>query len=851
MYALELTRCRHLTPDVQQVEVKVLTSDAEKGETVLGQHVVELKTLADHAASELWLTLMPPLVTSRSVPAVSAVKSPRLKTDQSGALAVAQRECDLHLLLYSARTSDKSAVEAKLQGKEYATVLALLAEEPLHLALELCALTPQALGDKMAAAVVTLLHRGKKVLPFIRAIVEQEVSTTTSSSVLFRSNSMAIRVLSAYGRIVGGPYLQQVLGDLVKQVCRDDLSYEPDPQLMAPDVAAANGDYIAKLSARFLARILESSDVVPAPFRIVCSDLRTIVGARFADFWPRAVGGFFFLRFLCPVIASPTTAGLVDVMPSKNARRTLILVTKVLQNVANQTAFNESWMSKAEECVKEHIPLVEKFLEGISVVDDRAAALWASEGEEKTAPDAASVFKAIGELKEICVGSFEVDSHVFMDSLKQTSRSAKPYAHMGMEDVLKSVGGVALETEGPTPCWDDAKQLVLNYVTCLKMLPLDTEQTAYDLAQAATQVLKTELEKEAEKGPFEEGVFIDWAAVRSLPSFATFEHNLSDLHHVRPDSIPVEAREAFWINVFNAVNFHLHAITDGKASKGQAEWFYAVAGHLFTCDDIGYGILRGNTVRGRGARKNLYFKADDPRRNFVLTLDNKVNFCLATFGWDSPVLRPYDRDPNSLRRAASVYCEKFIQNDIVKTEVVIPKLLEENKADWTEEDVLQRVLQLVQFVTSRKLDILQTLTNPRVCITVSKAKGPAHPIYWLGQMRTDAKDLLQKKEAAAQAAVTAAKLSPPNGGPPVVKRLTLNREDLASLSAVVTQASNASRNEAIVLTAKSASLANGRSGSVKGMRSDFRVREDIRSTPERGAALHDLAQKLAARSRAA
>jgi hypothetical protein len=785
-----LTPDRHLTPETQQVEVKVVMNDAEKGEVVLGQHVVELKTLTDHVASELWLTLIAPLAASRSAAALSPVKSPRLKAEQSGALGATQRESDLHLLLYAARTSDKSAVEAKLQGREYATVLAQLAQEPPNLALELCALTPQALGDKMAAAVVTLLHRSKKVLPFIRAIVEQEVSTTTSSSVLFRSNSMAIRMLSAYGRIVGGPYLQQVLGDLVKQVCRDDVSYEPDPQIMGPEVAAANGEYIAKLSARFLARILESSDVVPAPFRIVCSDLRTIVGAKFADFWPRAVGGFFFLRFLCPVIASPTTAGLVDVVPSKNARRTLILVTKVLQNVANQTAFNEAWMSKAEECVKEHVPLVEKFLGGISVVDDRAAALWASEGEEKTSPDAASVFKAIGELKEICVGSFQVGSPLFMECLKQTSRSAKPYAHTGAEDVLKSVGGLSLETEGPTPFWDDTKNLVLNYVTCLKMLPLDTEQTAYELAHGATQVLKTELEKEAEKGPFEEGVFIDWAAVRLLPAFATFERNLSDLHHVRPDSIPVEARGPFWINVYNAVNFHLHVITDGKPSKGQGEWYYAVAGHLFTCDEIGYGILRGNTVRGRGARKNLFFKADDPRRNFVLTLDNKVNFCLATFGWDSPVLRPYDRDVNGLRKAAAVYCEKFIQNDIVKTEVVIPKLLDENKADWTEEDVLQRVLQLVQFVTSRKLDILQTLTNPKVCITVSKAKGPAHPIYWLGQMRTDAKDLLQKKEAAAAAASTAAKLSPPSSVS--VKRLTLNRDDLASLSSVITQAANSS-----------------------------------------------------------
>ncbi len=776
---------RHLTSELQQLEIKVFCSDAEKGEVLLGQHSIEVRQLVDHTANDLWVTLTPPLVSSRSAVLASSAKSPRLKGEASGALA-GPKESDLHLLLYVARTSDDSAVAAKLQEKDYVNVVSLLAREPLDLALQLCALTPQALGDKMAAALVTLLHQGKMVLPFIRAIVQQEVSTTTSSSVLFRSNSMAIRVLSAYGRVVGGPYLEQVLGDLLKQVCQDDTSYEPDPQV-APETAATNAEHIAKLSARFLARILESSDAVPPAFRIVCSDLRTIVGAKFADFWPRAVGGFFFLRYLCPAIASPTTAGLVNVIPSKNARRTLILVTKVLQNVANQTAFNEPWMVKAEECVKEHIPRVEKFLEGISVVDSGVAAVA---GEDRTRPDPQVLFKAVGDLKEICVGTFEVDSAVFMENLKATSRSAKPYAHSGLESKLKSLGGIVVESDGPQVFWDETKQVVLNHAICLKMLPLDSEQTAFDLAQAATLTLKSELEKEAEKGPFEDGVFIDWNAIRALPSFVAFERNLSDLHHVRPDSIPVEGRESFWINVFNSVNFHAHVVTEGKAAKAHSDWFYAVGGHLFTCDEIAYGILRGNTVKGRGARKNLFFKADDPRRNYVVALDNKVNFCLATFAWDSPVLRPYDRDPNSLRRAASVYCEKFIQNDIVKTEVVIPKLVEDNKADWAEEDVLQRVLQLVQFVTSRKLDILQTLTNPKVSITVSKAKGPAHPIYWLGQMRTDSKDALQKKETASSHAATMLKVGGPSG--PTVRRLTLNRDDVASLSTVMSQAANTS-----------------------------------------------------------
>lgn len=67
----------------------------------------------------------------------------------------------------------------------------------------------------------------------------------------------------------------------------------------------------------------------------------------------------------------------------------------------------------------------------------------------------------------------------------------------------------------------------------------------------------------------------------------------------------------------------------------------------------------------------------------------------------------------------------------MKNEVVIPKLLEDNKADWVEEDVLQRVLQLVQYVTSRKLDILQTLTSPKCSITIAKVIPLVLPLCFL------------------------------------------------------------------------------------------------------------------------
>jgi hypothetical protein len=51
----------------------------------------------------------------------------------------------------------------------------------------------------------------------------------------------------------------------------------------------------------------------------------------------KAVGGFFFLRFSCPAITAPHAYGLLENPPNENAQRQLVLIGKVIQNLANMT----------------------------------------------------------------------------------------------------------------------------------------------------------------------------------------------------------------------------------------------------------------------------------------------------------------------------------------------------------------------------------------------------------------------------------------------------------------------------------------------------------------------------------
>lgn len=90
---------------------------------------------------------------------------------------------------------------------------------------------------------------------------------------------------------------------------------------------------------------------------------------RFPEAKFTAVGAFIFLRFFCPAIVAPDAEGLVSSTPSKEMRRGLLLIAKVVQNLANNVLFGakEPYMFPLNDFLTQHIYRVTTFLREISV----------------------------------------------------------------------------------------------------------------------------------------------------------------------------------------------------------------------------------------------------------------------------------------------------------------------------------------------------------------------------------------------------------------------------------------------------------------------------------------------------
>jgi len=132
---------------------------------------------------------------------------------------------------------------------------------------------------------------------------------------------------------------------------------------------------LMELANTFLSTIIDNINETPYGIRWICKQIRSLTRRKYPDAKDHIIctliGGFFFLRFLNPAIVTPRSYMLIDNIPSEHPRRTLTLIAKMLQNLANKPSYSkEPYMAKLSPFVTANKNRISKFLNDLCEVGD-------------------------------------------------------------------------------------------------------------------------------------------------------------------------------------------------------------------------------------------------------------------------------------------------------------------------------------------------------------------------------------------------------------------------------------------------------------------------------------------------
>jgi len=247
------------------------------------------------------------------------------------------------------------------------------------------------------------------LLMMFRDVLAAQVENSTDFGSLLRANTPVSRMMTTYTRRgPGQTYLKNVLSERINNLIdHKDLDLEINPlkvyEQMIKDIEEETGkpcdlpkgitqeaaqenpdvkaiiaprlNMLMEITSSFLKIIIESINQVPYGIRWICKQIRSLTMRKY----PTAndmnicsqIGGFFFLRFINPAIVTPQAYMLVDSNPSPNPRRTLTLIAKLLQNLANKPTYSkEGYMISLNPFVEQNKTAINEFLNNLCEVGD-------------------------------------------------------------------------------------------------------------------------------------------------------------------------------------------------------------------------------------------------------------------------------------------------------------------------------------------------------------------------------------------------------------------------------------------------------------------------------------------------
>uniref|UniRef100_A0A671YCS3 RAS p21 protein activator 1 n=1 Tax=Sparus aurata TaxID=8175 RepID=A0A671YCS3_SPAAU len=234
----------------------------------------------------------------------------------------------------------------------------------------------------LASLLLRIFRHEKAEAPLLRTLNDREINMEDEATTLFRATTLASTLMEQYMKATATPFVHHALKDTILKIMESKQSCE---------VEAYNGfsslthtDANSNLFPHPILFFPVSIAVFESPYLYIhgcCSNLVTSNEhlSSVQQKWPtnttmrtRVVSGFVFLRLICPAILNPRLFNIIADPPSSAAGRTLTLVAKSVQNLANLVEFGakEPYMEGVNPFIKNNKHRMIMFLDELGNVPD-------------------------------------------------------------------------------------------------------------------------------------------------------------------------------------------------------------------------------------------------------------------------------------------------------------------------------------------------------------------------------------------------------------------------------------------------------------------------------------------------